>query len=415
MISKVCAMIIVFLLLTVILEVLYFILLPFLLFFFRNKTDLERIKVSSIKESYNILIHAASVGEVNGIKQLVLTLLELNPAYRILITTNTSTGRRTAQSISERIKAVLSPLDIFHLRYWQLSLIQPKLILIAETEIWPTLLYTAKKFRIPVIFINARVSKKTFKSYLLFKHFIRWSGRSVKHICAQTEADRIRFNALFNTFSSKTGNLKYSVEQSDYDPDKLRSEWGYQSQDRIIVFGSSRPGEEQLILEAFDVLKSSIENLKLIIAPRHLERMEELKTQMTGRNVSYYSNRSTTSDIMVIDEMGQLLKAYALCDIAIIGGSFYPFGGHNPLEAAYYGRIIVIGQYYDSCRDPVKKLRSAQAIKISNAENLTEDLKIILFNYEKHQEMGNKARLVIEYNKDSLDKHLEVIAQYMRR
>jgi 3-deoxy-D-manno-octulosonic-acid transferase len=406
-------MIVLFILLTIILELVYFILAPILFVVLRNKPHYERLAIKYPKERIDILVHAASVGEVNGIKQLLKELLQINPELKILITTNTKTGRKAAESIHSSLRAILSPLDILHLRAKQLSYSKPKLILIAETEIWPTLLFCAKIHRIPVIYINARISHKSFKSYIIFKHFLRWTGSSIKAILTQTDADRIKFRALFKTTCLKSGNLKFSVVQKDYNTEVLRTEWGYQITDRIIVLGSSRPGEEELILNAYESLKQEFSELKLIIVPRHLDRMNELITILADRNYSLSSTGEKCNEIHIIDEMGLLLPAYAISNIAIIGGSFFPFGGHNPLEAAYYSKVIIMGPYYDSCVGTVKKLKHAQAIVISSIDSIIDNLIDILTKPNKYQSMGLAARQVIEDNKNSLETHLKEIHKYL--
>jgi len=406
-------MMILFLLYTTILEALYFLLSPVLFTIFRVKPGSERLAINYPVKHYRILVHAASVGEINGIKQLLTELLSTNPELNILLTTNTKTGRKIAQKLHPRLDVILSPLDIYHLRRKQLSHSNPELILIVETEIWPTLLFAAKQDDIPIIFVNARISPKTLKQYLYFKSMLSWLGKSIKAICTQTEADRERFAQIFDTDCIRTGNLKFSVVQPEFDQAFLRKEWGYNSEDKIIVLGSSRPGEETLLLRCYDQLKIESPELKLIIAPRHLERMSEINTILGVRDVSYFSRQEPAKSIHIIDEMGNLLPAYALCDIAIIGGSFYPFGGHNPLEAAFYSKIIIMGPHYDSCKGTVRKLQKADAIVFSSADMLTQDLHSIMKEPELFTDKGLRARQALEDNKDSLAKHLQIINQYL--
>jgi 3-deoxy-D-manno-octulosonic-acid transferase len=448
-------MVILFFLYTILLELIYFLLSPILFALFRTAPKTERLAIAYPNKQYDIMVHAASVGEINGIKQLLIELLEANQDLSILLTTNTKTGRKTAVKLHPSLDVIISPLDVLHLRIKQMSLSKPRLILIAETEIWPQLLFAAKLNRIPVVYINARISRKTFETFSKFNTLMKWLGRDIKTVCAQSEADRERFSLLFNTKCIRLGNLKFSVKQPEYEPDKLRALWGYKLTDKIITFGSSRPGEESLILKSYDELKQEFPELKLIIAPRHLERLPEINNLLEHREVSYFSHVDTFAsnvlnrdyetdeasvttthvdtfapnvlktdptppsvttahtDIHIIDELGHLLPAYALCDIAIIGGSFYPFGGHNPLEAAFYSKVIVMGQYHESCLGSVKKLKKADAIILSSFETLSQDLRNILTDPEKYRDYGTRAKQVLSENSESLPQTLAIINKYL--
>lgn len=406
-------MIVIYLFYTITLEALYFLLSPILFTLFRFKPGSERLAIDYPKKHYKILVHAASVGEINGIRQLLVELLQSNPDLNILLTANTKTGRKAAQKLHSRLDAVLSPLDVFHLRKKQLSRTRPDMILIAETEIWPTMLFVARLHKIPVVFVNARMSDKTLNKYMAYNSLLKWLGQSIRTIFTQTEADSDRWSQIFGSKCIVTGNLKFSVIQPDFDTAALRQEWGYHSIDKIIVLGSSRPGEEALLLSCFESLKEDFPPLKLIIAPRHLDRMSEIKALFSGKNVSFFSLNESAKEIHVIDEMGHLLPAYALCDIAVIGGSFYPFGGHNPLEAAFYSKVIIMGPHHSSCQGSVDQLKAADAIIISKTEDLCNDLHDVLTKPERYYERGIKAKQVLEDNRSSLEKHLHVIRQYL--
>jgi len=399
---------------TILLEIIYFLLSPILFAAFRNKPNSERLAIEYPRQHFDIIVHAASVGEINGIKQLLKELINLHPQLRILLTTNTKTGRKAGRDIHPNLEVMISPLDVLHLRIKQIQRSRPKLILIAETEIWPQLLYTAKLYNIPIVYINARMSLKHGKKYYELKPILSWLGSSIRIICSQSEADRERFSSIFNTECIRTGNLKFSVIQPDFNGEELRNEWGYKPEDKIITVGSSRPGEELLLSDAFYFLKGKHPNLKLIIAPRHLDRLEEIKKILIDKQVSLFSDHAPAKEIHIIDEMGHLLPAYAMSDIAIIGGSFYPFGGHNPLEAAFYGKMIVMGPYHDSCLGSVKKLKKADAIVISSVDKLKADLDKILSGEESYLSYGNRAKQVLEENRDSLPKHLEIINRILR-
>jgi 3-deoxy-D-manno-octulosonic-acid transferase len=404
---------IIFYIYTILLELLYFLLSPLLFAIFRVKPDSERLAIDYPRQKCDLLVHAASVGEVNGIRQLLLELIKCRPSLRILVTTNTTTGRKTAQAIHPQIAALLSPLDILHLRFKQLSYTMPKLILIAETEIWPNLMLAAKLKHIPIVYVNARMSQKTYLRYMQFASILKSMAETVPVVCAQTGSDAERYSALFATDCMIVGNLKFSVHLPDFDSKALRLKAGYTPDDHIIVVGSSRPGEETLLLNIYKNLSQDIANLKLIIAPRHLDRLTELASLFKNEKVSFYTKAGKAENIHILDTMGHLPEVYAMCDVAIIGGSFYPFGGHNPLEAAYYSKLIIMGPYFYSCKGTVELLKKANAILLSSAQTLAVDLKDALQHPELYDDYGSRAKLVLEENKDSLPKHIAAIERFL--
>jgi len=394
-------------------ELFYFLLSPILFAVFRLKPLSERLAIGYPDKHYDLFIHAASVGEVNGIKQLLLEMVESEPNISILITVNTLTGRQTAAKLHPRIDAILSPLDILHLRMKQLRLSKPSAVLIAETEIWPSLMVALRLMKIPVMFINARMSEKTCSKFIKIKPILAWVSKSVNTICAQTQVDMDRFSSLFSSKVIMAGNLKYNVEQPDYDNLLIREKLGYSGTDKIIVFGSSRPGEEKLALDVYDKLAAQYTDLKLIIAPRHLKRLPEILTLLKDRKVSIYSKNSNSESISIIDVMGHLTEMYSICDIAIIGGSFFPYGGHNPLEAAYYGKPIIMGPYHISCLDSVTKLKEENALIVANQENLYRELTCLLNDDDRILLMGKAARRIIDENSTSVDIHLEAVRKLL--
>lgn len=392
-------------------EIVFILAYPFLYFLFRNSPQISRLGKVYPEKTYDMLIFAASVGEINGIIQLLLAISESESNFKILLLTNTITGYKLARNLHPRIEVMVSPLDIFHLRLMQFKGNKPKLILITETEIWPMLLFTASLMCIPILFINARMSGSTQRKYLKIKNMLTSAGRSIKKICAQTDKDCQRFSSIFPCNCESMGNLKYSIQLPVYDTISVRTKHGYLPEDYIIVVGSSRPGEEELIYQCYRLLNKNIKGLKLVIVPRHLKRINDIRKIFTEKEVSFHTEKSGVKDIHVIDEMGLLPLFYSICDIAVIGGSFFPFGGHNPLEAAFYGKKIIIGPYHSSCQGSVDDLINSNAILISNKDTLCQDIQNLINNPDCN--MGERARAVVKENSQSLEKHLKVISSYI--
>jgi len=202
--------------------------------------------------------------------------------------------------------------------------------------------------------------------------------------------------------------LKFCIDLPAFDKKKLRSELGYSEDDFILVWGSSRPGEEKLLRECFSHLEREIPNFKVIIVPRHLQRINELRQLFKNFDYRLYSNLKETSNLLIVDEMGILNTFYALADVAIVGGSFFKFGGHNPLEPAFYSTPIIIGKHHASCRD------SVDGIIVSDRKKLIEDIIKIAQDKSFATQLGENARKTLQLNSDSLKMNLEILEKYIK-
>lgn len=394
-------------------ELIYLITYPIIVPILRSKGYIAAIRPKAPDSQGGILVHCASVGEINALKALVRQILDKYPEKQIHITTTTLTGLKIASQIDSRIRADLAVLDVYHLRQRQLKMINPSLILIMETEIWPNMLAWAAGKQVPVVFLNARMTDKTHIRYMRFSRLVRYLGRAIKEINCQTEDDKARFEDVFGIKAEYSGNLKYALNLTDYDRMTVRKQWGYLDSDLVICFGSSRPGEERLILQVFQELNRQYRGLKLIIAIRHPKRIKEVSELLSSMEYSLHSSGEEIKPIHIIDVLGHLNEAYAVCDLAIVGGSFYDFGGHNPLEPSYYSRAIIMGQYHNSCRDSVRQLSIRGGIKISKASKLETDVKYLLDDPQMRSQMGLAAKSVLEENSKSLDKHLDSIGRWI--
>jgi 3-deoxy-D-manno-octulosonic-acid transferase len=395
------------------LELCCLLLSPAILIYIWLKKYWGALNFKATDSEKGIMIHSASVGEVNAVRPLVEKLQERYPELKIVITCTTLTGLQQAKTLN--IPAYLSVLDLPWLRKKQLQAINPQIIIIVETEIWFNLLYQAKRQGIRIAFVNARLSQKSFNQYKKWKKLLHFLEEPIKVIMAQTEEDANRFKNLFTVPVINAGNLKYSIDLPHFNQLELRAKYGYKTEDFIICFGSSRPGEETLLKSILPELKFNIPELKLILAIRHTPRIAEVRDLFPEAAIysAYKDGVLEAADILLIDTIGYLNEFYAICDLAIVGGSFLDFGGHNPLEPAFYGKPIIMGPYHSSCAGSVKELLSYDAILISDSQNLKRDI-IYLYQYpEKRKEMGENARACIERNKNALDNHLRGLEQWI--
>ncbi|KQC07609.1 MAG: hypothetical protein APR54_05875 [Candidatus Cloacimonas sp. SDB] len=391
------------------LSIIYFISLPVLIFKFKGNERKERFGRIKLDYTGVIWIHAASVGEVNAVKPLIIELLTKFPSRHFVLSTMTSTGQQAAENISPKLSVFYFPLDFLLPMIRIFNWLEPEMIILVETELWPNLLLQAKKRNIPVVIVNGRISDRSFPSYRRFLFFWKPLWKSVIAVNAQSSRDADRFRILKFRNVKDTQNLKFCLKLPEYDSDKIRAEMGYLKEDFIIVWGSSRPGEEKLFKQVICQLKTQMPDLRAVLVPRHLSRLAEIKQIFSDVKYSVYSESNKPDWLVIVDEMNILPMFYAISDIAIIGGSFYNFGGHNPLEAAFYATPIIMGKYYHSCRDSVEKLIEEKAVKISNPQDLSHDILNLYENKDETKKMGINAKLTLTKNSDSLKKNLEIL------
>ena len=406
-----------------IISFLSFLLIPFFIFKYVQNSGEWRQRLGIIKipthNKKTIWFHAASVGEINALISLIEKFLESNgDKYFVVVSTMTNTGHERAKKLAEKypenIVPILLPLDIPFAVKKAVRKISSDILVISETEIWPILIHYAHKYAAKILIVNGRISYKTVKRYKKFAYIFKNTLKHINEIGVQTDEDKSRFTELTKDPIEVTGNLKFALQLWDYDIEAIKKEWHLTSQ-FVITFGSSRPGEELLVAELYHFLKEQDVDFQILLAPRHLQRLDEIEKLLSQKNVKFQklSEISSAANLLLIDTMGELTKAYAVSDIALVGGSFYDFTGHNPLEPAYFSKAIIMGPYYSSCKESVSALNSAGAITIVEKENLPEAVIDLCQNPKRRTEMGMQAKMVMEQNKDALEKTLQMIKRFL--
>ncbi|WP_346389581.1 MULTISPECIES: lipid IV(A) 3-deoxy-D-manno-octulosonic acid transferase [unclassified Sulfurimonas] len=314
-----------------------------------------------------IWFHVCSLGEARALKPL----LDLLANKKILVTTITQTGHNEAKKYNAEVRYL--PYEMY-LPFW----VKPqKKLIVLEAEFWYLLFSIARSRGAEVILLNARISDKSVKKYMKFAWFYKKLLENVDMVYAQSESDKNRFLALGAKHIEVIGNIKLAGE--------IKKTKEYEKPDaEVIVAGSTHPGEEQSILEAFFAYEKSKE-AKLVIVPRHPERFAEVYSLMEryGRQnnatVSRFSEgKSFAGDLILVDMMGELNNIYAISDIAILGGAFKnDVGGHNPLEPAYFGCKIITGKHFFHQKELFKYVHHVQYVEpdeIADALEMTKEL-----------------------------------------
>ena len=353
-----------------------------------------------------IMFHGVSVGEVIALENLIKKTKETFPDYKIVITTGTKTGQEIAHKKFENVADFITyfPFDITICVELFLKKIKPSVVLIAETELWPTFAAYCKKREIPLFVINGRISDSTYKSYRLLKGFFKELFKNYTKILTQSEEDKEKFISI-GAPSDKTmvmKNLKFDVKRID-----ANIEIG-KGNNRIIIAGSTHKGEDEIVLNSFSELKKEFPDIKLLLAPRHLTRVNNVKELVEKTNLPYgqRSNNDTFSnnDIIILDTLGELSKMSQICDFAFIGGSFNKTGGHNPLEAVVYNKPAISGPSIHNFRDIYWILSRSKAGKVvKTPQELTNYMHKLLEDKEFYIESCNDCKTVFEFQQGAME------------
>lgn len=359
------------------------------------------------KSKKTIMIHGVSVGEVVSLEKLIRKVKEEFPNHNLVLTTGTKTGQETAIKKMGDVADFITyfPLDIKFFVEKFLDKINPDVILIAETEIWPIFIYTAKKRNIKTYIINGRMSDESFKMYKILKPFFKNVLPMYSGIFVQSEIDKARLNeagANINQLDVMK-NLKFDVNKFDVDINLNTNN------SKVLIAGSTHKGEDEIVLRVYKKLKELIPNLKLLLAPRHITRTPDVQNLIKSFNFSYnlYSKNkqfSDNSDILLLDVMGELAKLYAKIDVAFIGGSFNNTGGHNPLEAIIFDKPTISGPSIKNFRDiyAILKMNNA-AFVVNSEEEFFEIAKKLLLDENYYQEIKNNANKVFKNQQGALN------------
>ena len=363
-----------------------------------------------------IMFHGVSVGEVIALENLIKKTKEAFPDYKIVVTTGTKTGQEIAHKKYENIASFITyfPFDITFCVDKFLNKINPSVVLIAETELWPTFSAYCHKKGIPLYVINGRISDTTFKSYQFLKGFFKELFKNYTEILTQSEEDKEKFIKIGapETKTQVMKNLKFDVKRIDADIQIGKGT------NRIIIAGSTHKGEDEIVLSAFTKLKKEFPDIKLLLAPRHLTRLDEVKslTQKTGLKFGQRSigNTFENNEIIILDTMGELSKMYQICDFAFIGGSFNKTGGHNPLEAIVYDKPAISGPSIHNFRDIYWILGRSKAGKVvKTSQELTNYMAKLLSDKEFYSQACHDCKTVFASQQGAMDIVIEKLKKML--
>jgi 3-deoxy-D-manno-octulosonic-acid transferase len=373
-----------------------------------------------------IWVHALSVGEVISAIPLVEALKQRFPEQAVVVSVTTRQGMALAQSILiDRIDALFTmPMDFWWSIGRVVNRIRPALFVLVETDIWPGLLNHLKKKGVKCILVNGRVSPSAYRNFRLVPGFAKWLFESFERGLMQTDLDcnRLLDLGIDGGKIQTSGNIKFDRPWRAMD-DSERQTWMEALKlwpDKVLmVAGSTHPGEEAIILEAFSRLHQDFNELLLLIAPRKIERAGEIK-RLAEENGFRCMLRTHVADdalpyqVLILDTLGELARLYGLASISFVGGSLLPLGGHNLLEPASFGCPVLFGPHTENFVQMAEDLaRSGGGKRVHNAKELSEMVKALLMDPELARAMGDKAEEFVLNNKGAIERVLTQIGHLL--
>lgn len=356
---------------------------------------------ADVRSSPVLWVHAVSVGETRAAQPLIDALLAAYPTHTLLLTHMTPTGRATGKALfaaQTRVVQSYLPYDTGWMVRRFLRHFKPKLCVLMETEVWPNVMAQCAQQGVPVALVNARLSGRSLAKALRFPTLFVEAAKAMSCVAAQTESDAARIRQLGAPAVHVTGSIKFDVTPP---PDMLqrgamlRQQLGSRP---ILVCANTRDGEEALILDAW--LQQNRPDVLLMLVPRHPQRFNDVAHMVSARSL-HLARRSTSGDaeigadvrVFLGDTMGEMFAYYAACDVAFVGGSLLPLGGHNLIEASAVGKPILIGPHTFNFADAADNaIVAGGALRVADAADLCGQAMRLLDDAATRIAMGERAR-----------------------
>jgi 3-deoxy-D-manno-octulosonic-acid transferase len=369
--------------------------------------------------SGSLWIHAVSVGEVNAAEPLIKALQRNYPNAPLVITTVTPTGTaRVHQLFGDSVFHVYLPYDLPFSVNRFMHRVRPQLALIVETEIWPNLYFACRHRGIPLMIVNARLSERSLRGYKPLRSLVRSSLRCVRQIAAQSRTDAARYRLLGADPRQLvvTGNMKFDMPipyGAVSDGAAMREHWG--ARRPVWMAASTHEGEELAVLQAHLAVLKRLPDALLLLAPRHPERfrMVEQSVRSLGFTTASYSVDGLplpAHQVFVIDAMGRLMPFFAASEVAFVGGSLVPIGGHNVLEPAALSIPVLVGPHTFNFEEiTVSLMRQGGAERVASNEALGPDVLALLLDPAKRERMGQAAQTVFDRERGAVHRIMRMI------
>lgn len=384
----------------------------------------ERLgRLAPIPRAGAIWVHAVSVGETLAIEPLIARLRELYPERPVVLSVTTAAARNLAERRVPANHIFYFPLDLSWILRRTFDAVSPDLILIVETEIWPNFLREAAARQLPVLFINGRVSARSFARYRLLGGLLSRPLACVRGFLMQSETDARRIIELGAPPErvQVVGNLKYDLLPAENLAFRrlMQNELRRAGIRRVLVAGSTMEGEEELVLAAWDALPAR-ENCLLVLAPRHPQRFDTVARRLSAGGLPFSRRSHLERDglapggVLLLDSIGELAAMYQFAQTAFIGGSLVPHGGHNLLEPAYFGVPVTFGPHMQNFAAIAEQfLKAGAAFRTDSAPELARIWQRLLEEEPLRRRAGDAARQLLAAKRGATDRVLEAIARQL--
>ncbi len=355
-------------------------------------------------------VHAVSVGEARASVPLVRALLAAHPGCEVLVTCMTAAGRAALEQVyGETVRVAWLPYDYPGAVRRFLERFRPRLGVLMETEVWPNLLAACREREAPVLLANARMSEKSARGYRRWSGLMRPAFAALAAVCAQSEEDAARLRALGAREVAVTGNVKF-----DNAPEAGKLAEGRAWRERlgrpVLLLASTREGEEAMLLQASGALAQDV---LVVIVPRHPQRFDELANLASGRRSRGYFPQARDR-VYLGDTMGEMDFYYAAADVAVIGGSFQPFGGQNLIEACAAGAPVVVGPSMFNFAEATRlALEAGAAVQAGDARDAIGAAMSLLQDPARRARMSEAGRRLCEAHRGATARHLAVCARLL--
>jgi 3-deoxy-D-manno-octulosonic-acid transferase len=374
-----------------------------------------------------VWLHCVSVGETQAARPLVERIRKELPHHALVVSTVTLTGQKLARDLfrEQAARVVYFPFDWRWSVRRALNALSPSVVVVMETELWPNFLRECKAREIPVALVNGRISRKSFGRYLKIRFFLRHVLDCLSIAVMQSEQDAERILQLGMTkervFSA--GNLKFEAIRNTDQKTDFKNRFGLQSDVPLVLAASTHAPEEKIVLESLRKLRESQPGVRLMIAPRHPERFNEVAELIGASGLSWArrtdapASTDTSATVILLDTIGELPSTYSYASVVFVGGSIVDRGGHNVLEPAAHGVAVITGAHTHNFHAIVALLNEAKAIlQLGPVEGgeavvaLAEALRRLLVNEEWRRELGDRAKQLIAANQGAVEKTMKLIA-----
>jgi 3-deoxy-D-manno-octulosonic-acid transferase len=379
-------------------------------------------------EPHTIWVHAVSVGETRAAEPLVDALLKQYPLSRIVLTHMTPTGRATGKQLfgkhGARLVQSYLPYDTVSMVRRFIKHFEPRICILMETEVWPTLIAECGRAGVPVVLANARLSERSLRKARKLGSLMTQAARGITLVAAQTEADAERVRSLGVPQVAVTGSIKFDVVVPAValaTGAQLRAQIGARP---VLLCASTREGEEELILDAFQrALAGAAAALPsdalLLLVPRHPQRFDAVEQMVAARGMAVQRRGALAqpgavvapgTQVLLGDSMGEMFAYYSACDLAFIGGSLQPLGGQNLIEAAALGKPVLIGEHtFNFALVTEQAIEAGGALRIASADALMQQAARLLRDAAARTAMGRQAQSFANQHRGATQRTLALL------